>query len=110
LRSTTYRPLDIEGLPPYDVAKASTQILRTLKELHSGEQPRGQQASPFWDVLSDTILILYGIESELGLQPHQRHRLSLRDLETAWEVKNYFDHVCPSKRIYHIIILTEWTT
>lgn len=48
---------------------------RTLRSLRPG-------ASPFWDTLSNTVVVLCGLEAEPDDVPHPRHRISARDHAT----------------------------
>lgn len=108
-------PTDIIGLAPvkykvihgaqgsetYDVAAACTQILRAVQTRHV-QRPAATAHSPFWDSLSDTIVILYGVEAEDNYHPHPRYRISLRDMETAWELKSFLDRRYPNKHIWPV--------
>jgi FMN phosphatase YigB (HAD superfamily) len=98
------------GKESYTVDAACAQILATLKSHRSSAIRR---PSPFWDVLSDTIVILYGIDAEIGSQSHPRHRVSRRDLETAWDLQSFLARRYPNKEILPIPATAsgwEWLT
>lgn len=102
LTPVRYNATSVDGLPRYDVTEACEEIVRKLKQPRPAPKPVPPPPSPFWDVLSDTIVILYGVEPDGGAQKHPRYRISLRDLETAWEVKTFLDRRYPSKQVWPI--------
>lgn len=84
----------------YDVTRAVQTVTKSLEEtkIKSGRRSY-ERPSRFWDVLSETILILYGVEPETDAHAHRRPRVSLRDLATSLEIKNFLDRKYPSKRV-----------
>jgi predicted nucleotide-binding protein/FMN phosphatase YigB (HAD superfamily) len=96
LTPVQYKTIRIGGETSYDVSAATSQIVRAMKKRPARVSAQARP-SAFWDVLSDTIVILYGVERELG--SHPRHRVSLRDLQTAWELKSFLDRRYPTKNV-----------
>jgi FMN phosphatase YigB (HAD superfamily) len=84
----------------YDVTRAVQTVAKSIEEIKNNRRRRSyERPSPFWDVASDTILILYGVESETEASAHRRARVSLRDLATSMEIKSFLDRKYPAKRV-----------
>ena len=84
----------------YDIARAVETVAKSLEETKPKSGRRSEdRPSRFWDILSDTILILYGVEPEPGAHAHRRPRVSLRDLATSLEIKGFLDRKYPAKRV-----------
>ncbi|MBV9478228.1 MAG: nucleotide-binding protein [Acidobacteria bacterium] len=99
LEPVRYRAVDKDDkVESYDVKEACDAILKALRAIPP--KPRTHpQPSPFWDVLSNQIVILYGVEHEINVHPHPRHRISLRDLGTSLEIRDFLQRQYPHKMV-----------
>jgi FMN phosphatase YigB (HAD superfamily) len=105
LTPVRYRTSSVDGVSRFEVSSAVGQILRVIQHRQPARSPQ-PMPSPFWDVLSDTIVVLYGVESEDAT--NKRHRVSLRDLDTAWELKSFLDRRYPAKRVWPMPTNESW--
>lgn len=99
LTAVEYKVREGAAEPSYQTTEAVKGIISALGKatVKSGRRAY-ERPSAFWDVMGDTILILYGVESETA-RAHPRYRVSLRDLETSLEIKTFLDRHYPRKRV-----------
>lgn len=94
----------------YDVATAVKKITDAIKTrsdaghsarnnpvFHTPQSINAPQ-SKFWDDLSDTVVVVYGIQPSID-QGSKYPRMSTRDLETAIEILLYLARLYPHKKI-----------
>lgn len=87
----------LDGQNRIDVRDACDEIKRQISSSTRRTPPR---RSAFWSTFSDSIVILYGVEQDMSdPSGHARHRMSLRDIETAMELRAYLASMFPAKKI-----------
>jgi len=89
--------------PAYDVTAACNKISRVIDEAErkrTTELGRKPEEISFWNGLSDTVRIIYGVESAKGPGSKVHAQVSLRDLATAHRIFGFLNRTYPHKLIY----------
>lgn len=83
--------------PQYDVTEACLRIRRSVEELERNRP--SAKSSSFWSLLSDMVVVAFGVQHSPEDPPGTHPRISLRDLEAAQTVTSFLARNYPRKRV-----------
>lgn len=84
----------------YEVSTACDAILSVIKKSQNeSEQSQSFKPLKFWDILSETVVIVYGVDPSKSTVAERHPRISLRDLESAYEISHFLARQYPRKSI-----------
>jgi len=89
-------------IPSYDISTACTEILRTIQKdfiMKHTTSSVVHRTSKFWDVLSDVVVIVFGMEDPAKSHLYTHPRISPRDLQSAQIISNFLSRVYPKKKV-----------
>lgn len=91
----------------YEVSTACDAIFHVIeKTLKESEQSQNFKPLEFWDVLSESVVIVYGVEPSEDIKAGRHPRISLRDLESAYEISYFLARQYPKKSIVPVAAVT----
>jgi hypothetical protein len=91
-----YTKVTTSGTARYHVTAAVTEIMSRINDVRASTA--GQWAGNFWESLSDSVAIVYGVEYAGTNHP----RISLRDLDTATDILRFLTRWYPKKHTLFI--------
>lgn len=100
ITAAQYSKETMDGSAEYNVSAAVTDIMHRIKEVRA--KSTGHWSGNFWESLSDSVVIIYGVEYRDGNHP----RISLRDLDTATDILRFLTRWYPKK---HTIFISAQT-
>ncbi len=91
ITSGKYSKVSIPDMPEYDVSAAVTDIMFAINRAQASRT--GPSSKNFWGTLSDSLVIIYGVEQTGAKHP----RVSLRDLDTSIDILRFLTRWYPEK-------------
>lgn len=96
ITSARYSRVSVSGMPEYSVSGAVTEIMLAVNQAQASRT--GPWSGNFWAALSDSAVIIYGVEYSGTKHP----RISLRDLDTATDILRFLTRWYPNKHTMFI--------
>lgn len=96
ITSAKYAKVSIPDMPEYNVSAATTEIMLAINQVKASRT--SPSSRNFWGTLSDSVVIIYGVEYTGTKHP----RISLRDLDTATDILRFLTRWYPDKHTLFI--------